>query len=113
MRVEDVLKGRLSFLNASRSPRDSEIYTFCPICEKRQSLGEARIARGGGETLYMCMEGCQPIVAVGLPDSGPWEGRGYRIGPYILKNAEDLFIPVTGTGNFIALPAFARDFKRP
>ena len=105
VRVEDVLVGQLTAPVGARLPTDQEAHTSCPTCGTRQTLSQASLSRKGNETIYTCVNGCQPIVVVGEPGDTPWEGRGYRVGPHVIRNAQDLVLPIIGTGNNVLIPA--------
>jgi len=104
-RVEDVVISKLNVPNGARLPTDAEMYTSCPTCGQEQTLQEAELSRKGEETIYTCKNGCQPIVIVGKPGTKPWEGRGYRLGDYVIRNAQDIFLPIIGKGTGIKIPA--------
>jgi hypothetical protein len=105
VRVEDVLIGQLKAPDGTRLPTDHEIQTSCSTCAAAQTLNQASISRRGEETVYVCVNGCQPIVIVSPPGDEPWEGRGYRLGPHVIRNAQDLVLPVIGSGNSVLIPA--------
>lgn len=107
VRVESVLGESLTVPPGGRLPKDSVIYTRCPSCGQTQTLAEATIAFDGGETIYTCRNGCQPFVIVGLPqaDRIPWEGRGFRLGNYVIRNIEEVWFWVVEGGKQIALDA--------
>lgn len=104
VRVEDVVIGQLKATNGTRLPTDREIKTCCPTCRTEQTLSQAHISRKGDETIYTCSNGCQPIVVVGLPEDTPIPDRGIRLGPHVIRNAEDLYLPVIGTGKKVLIP---------
>jgi len=89
-RVEDVLVGQLKAPQGTYLPTDKEIYTTCLTCNTQQTLSQAQIVREGQKTVYICQHGCQDIVIVGEPGDVPWEGRGYRLGEHVIRNAQDL-----------------------
>ena len=105
VRVEDVFAGQLTVPAGGRLPIDKEIRTACPTCGAAQTLGDSQVSRDGAETVYVCVNGCQPIVVVGSPGESAWPGRGYRLGLYVIRNAHDLFLPIIGTGNELLIPA--------
>jgi len=105
VRVEDVLVGQLTASRGARLPTDQEINTSCPTCGAKQTLSQATISRQGKETIYTCRNGCQQIVAVGEPGEVAWEGRGYRLGPHVIRNANDMFLPMIGTERELLIPA--------
>jgi hypothetical protein len=108
-RVEDVLIGELTVPSGTRLPTDKEIYTTCPTCGTQQTLSQAQIARAEQETVYSCQHGCQAIVVVEPvvvePGDVSWEGRGYRLGEHVIRNANDLYLPIIGTSNKVLIPA--------
>lgn len=104
-RVEDVIVGELEAPAGARLPRDTEIHTSCPTCGEQQTLAEAEARRDCDDTIYICRNGCQPIVVVSAPGDSPWPGRGYRLGERVVRNARDLYLPVLGTGREVLLPA--------
>lgn len=97
IKVEDVLIGNLSAPANARLPTDKEIYTTCPTCGAKQTLSEASIMRKETETIYTCLNGCQPIAVVGEPGKEPWEGRGYRLGSHVIRNPSDMHLPIVGS----------------
>lgn len=105
VRVEDVLVGQLTAPPGARLPTDHEAHTSCPTCGTSQTLSQASLSRSGSETVYACVNGCQPIVIVGEPGDVPWHGRGYRLGSHVIRNASDLFLPIVGTGKEVLVPA--------
>ena len=105
VRVEDVLIGQLTAPDGARLPTDRETSTTCPTCGTKQTLSQASLSRMGRETIYTCMNGCQPIVVVGEPGESPWVGRGYRLGPHVIRNAQDLLLPIIGTEKTVLIPA--------
>jgi hypothetical protein len=105
VRVEDIIVGNLTAPPSTRLPTDAEIYTSCPTCGEKQCLNEAEIVREGEATVYFCKHGCQPIVVVSPPESVAWPGRGYRLGSHVVRNAQDLFLPIIGPGKEVLIPA--------
>jgi hypothetical protein len=73
-----------------RMPGDSQIETACQTCHDTQMLSEAQVEESGDETVYTCKNGCQPILVISVPGDEPWEGRGYRMGDWVLRNPDDL-----------------------
>ncbi|PHS29624.1 MAG: hypothetical protein COA85_00235 [Robiginitomaculum sp.] len=66
--------------------------TKCPTCETYQSLTETKLQLDNGDTLYICKNGCQPIIVISRPEIVAWPGRGYRIGNFVIRNASDILI---------------------
>lgn len=104
VRVQDVVIGQLKAPEGSRLPVDSEVKAKCPTCGEHQFLSEATIKRDGPDTVYMCRNGCQPIVVVSQPGDTAWPGRGYRLGPHVIRNACDLLLPVISLSNPVLVP---------
>ena len=105
VRVEDVLSKALRSPVAWRLAKDEELLTSCPTCNEDQFLNEGSVSRVEDETVYECKNGCQAIVIVGKPGDSPWEGRGYRLDEYVIRNATDIWMPVLGTGRTVFIPA--------
>lgn len=104
--VPDLIRAQevLASLKVETPIRDEHIEATCPSCGTAQRLSESEIHRDGHETCYRCLNGCQDIMRIGAPESSPWEGRGYRIGAYVLRNAGDAFILLPGRAP-VLLPA--------
>lgn len=96
VKVEEVFRAQLKAPNGTNLPKDKEIITECPTCGQTQNLSEAELYRDGQESVYICKNGCQPIVVIGLPGDSPWPGRGYRLGNYVIRNAKDLYFFMSG-----------------
>ncbi|PSW29055.1 hypothetical protein C9J19_08465 [Photobacterium phosphoreum] len=105
IRVEDVLIGNLTAPEGASLPTDIEMFTSCPTCHLKQSLSVASITRDNKDTIYICKNGCQTIVVVSSPEESAWSGRGYRLGNYVLRNAQDLFLPIKEGVPPILIPA--------
>jgi hypothetical protein len=88
---EILIWARLDVPQDLRLPSDAQIVTTCPTCKEAQTLSEADVS-SGEETVYVCKEGCQPILVVGPPVPPPWPGRGYRMGDWVLRNPSDLHV---------------------
>src|SRR5437763_477761 len=113
-RAEEVLVwAGLDVPKSARLPGDSAITTTCPSCRETQTLQEADYEETGAESVYLCKNGCQAILVIGLPGERPWPGRGYRMGNFVLRNVADLLFrmidqtgaPVGGTVRIPASPA--------
>lgn len=106
-RVEDVLATAMS--SKSRPTTDALIRTACPTCGLEQALDEAEVKRSGGDTVYVCRNGCQRIARVtafdldeakARPPNAP--GTGYRVGDFVIRNAKDLHVSIfTDTGQIV------------
>ncbi len=104
VRVQDVVIGQLKAPVGARLPQDSEVKAKCPTCGEEQFLSDATIRRDGEDTVYLCRNGCQPIVVVSKPGDTAWPGRGYRLGPHVIRNACDLQLPVISLTNPVLVP---------
>ena len=113
VRVEDVVIGQLKAPPGTRLPTDKEIHTSCPTCSAKQTLSQASLSRQGHETVYTCMNGCHPIAIVGEPGDRPWTGRGYRLGPHVIRNAQDMYLPVGAAQVLIPASKAALMKERP
>jgi hypothetical protein len=106
VRVEDVLASSLkSPVVGWRIAKDAELLTSCPTCKEDQFLDEGTVSRDNEETVYECKNGCQVIVVVGKPGDSPWPGRGYRLEDHVIRNAQEIRMPVLGTGGTVLIPA--------
>lgn len=112
VRVEEVLAVVLESPPGTRLPNDGEIVTQCPTCNEEQTLAEGEIVQDGEETVYFCKSGCQRLVVVGLPGDSTWEGRGFRLGEHVIRNAHEVFVPVVGSPGGVKLPASPAALKR-
>ncbi len=73
--------------------------------ESASKLGRSRRVGRGVHKLGRSL-GCQPIVIVGSPGDTAWEGRGYRLGEHVIRNATDLVcvMPLTPGAPIIKIP---------
>jgi hypothetical protein len=106
VRVEDIFAIQLTPPHGAALPADRHIMTSCPTCGASQTLAETKVTRDDEGTNYICKNGCQPIVIVGSPGDTPWEGRGYRLGNHVIRNAADLdcVLPLTPGAPIIKIP---------
>ncbi len=88
-------------------PGEDDLSTACPTCGTSQTLAEANpvTAEDGLETVYRCRNDCGPILIVSTPGVVSWEGRGFRIGEWMLRNPSDLFMRVRGARDPVLMPA--------
>lgn len=100
-RVSDVL-GRQ--LRTVVHITEASVWGTCPQCSTTQTFDQASVSSGGGETTYTCRNGCQPLLIVSAAEQGAWPGRGYRMGPHLLRNAVDLFVQAS-SGASVLFPA--------
>ncbi len=104
-RVEDIVVAKLQAPSGAKLPSDAEMRTECPTCGETQTLGDADVRRDGSETVYWCRNGCQIMVVVSTPENVAWQGRGYRLGDFVIRNARDLFLPLIGVDGEVRIPA--------
>lgn len=92
VRVQDVFaKQNIPPANEGNvASRDSDMRISCPACHSEQRLDEATIRLEDAETIYMCKNGCQPLVVVGRPGEVAWPGRGWRLGDRVVRNVRDI-----------------------
>jgi hypothetical protein len=91
-RAEEVLIWAGLDVKGGRLPVDRDIQTTCRICHHVQMLGDATFTEGPDESVYMCGNGCQPLLIISPPGEVPWPGRGYRLGDWIFRNPDDLIL---------------------
>ena len=103
--VADVLARQNIGRPGGRAIQDSDIRTVCPACNESQLLSEAPLSLDGEETCYYCKNGCQPIVVIGKPGIVSWEGRGYRLGDFVIRNVRDLAVKSADMAVPMLLPA--------
>lgn len=89
--------------------RESSIETSCPTCDRIQNLDEAIFDDSTSlESRYLCGNCLDPILAISVKEAGAgWEGRGYELGKWLMRNPRELVIQQTHTGRpirFIACP---------
>jgi hypothetical protein len=117
-RAEEILVwAGLEVPGNARLPGDGGLRTSCPRCRETQTLAEAEFTEGPDESIYNCKNACQPLLIIGAPSERPWPGRGYRMGDFVLRNADDLSFrlisqagqPVGGVIRFPASPAALAD----
>ncbi len=100
--VEDVLR-RFNFPEES-PPRDALISTSCPGCGHPQTLGQARLQLLDEETVYLCCnliaspkgtKACSRAIAFVSPFvPGSRVKRGMRIGDAVIRNQNDMLVPI-------------------
>ncbi len=85
---------------------ESDFTTKCPTCERSQRLDETSVERTEQhDVTYSCMFGCGPILMVSVPGVAAWQGRGYRLGDWVVRNPTDLFFQPPGAHVPVKLPA--------
>jgi|SRR5690349_16011453 len=104
-RLEDIIGAKLHAPPGTRLPSDADMRTACPTCGLSQSLGDAQVRRDGLDTIYQCRNGCQTIVVVSSPESDSWQGAGYRLGDFVIRNAKDIYLPLIGGDGEVRIPA--------
>lgn len=92
VKVEDVFAKQQIRVKGKRNFKDSDMTTTCPACETVQRLSDASLSFADNETIYTCINGCQPIVIIGRPGIISWPGRGYRLGDHVIRNVSDIIL---------------------
>lgn len=105
VRLEDAFDRAGIQLPDGKKVRDFMAETSCPTCGTTQILSDAQTRLKGDETTYECKNGCQIILVVGRPRMHAWEGRGYRLKNYVIRNARDLFVKINPKGPVLLIPA--------
>jgi hypothetical protein len=89
-------------------PKETDLETTCPACGTTQRLDEATLetAEDKLETVYRCRTGDgAAILVVSTPGAVPWEGRGYRLGNWVIRNPSDLYIHISHAPPPVHMPA--------
>jgi hypothetical protein len=85
---------------------ESDCWTSCPTCGQVQAASLAGVDRSESlVTTYICTKGCGPILIISTPGVVPWEGRGYRVGDWMIRNPTDLFFRPRGAERDVLIPA--------
>ena len=102
--ASEVLNKRAT--NRGAAAREQDIWTTCRRCGKTVRLNAATVDTSDPlEVTYSCPVGCGPILIVSSPGVVPWEGRGYRLGDWMLRNPSDLFCQGRGMSPAAKIPA--------
>lgn len=98
---------RIAKALASPGVEDKHIRATCPKCNEERSVAAAAIAEQDEDTIYNCRNGCGALVIVSPVRSGaaPWEGRGYRVGDHVIRNAVELRIRNSKMSADVLIPA--------
>jgi hypothetical protein len=87
---------------------ESSITTTCLECDTEQTLDEATFDDSRrAESKYLCRDCGGIILIVSAPEPIRWEGRGYLLGKWVLRNPRDVVVTETHTGRplrFVASP---------
>jgi hypothetical protein len=82
--------------------------TTCPHCDTRQTLAEATVeGKHEFETFYCCCACNAVILVVSTRPTLTREGRGYRLGDWLVRNPTDLYFLPPGRGGEVRFPASA------
>jgi hypothetical protein len=104
-RASEVLKKQLQGVGHLS---DEHLIGTCAKCGIRAAMAEANIAHEGAETHYRCKNGCGDLLIVGDVEKRAWPGRGYRLGPFVLRTVVDITVVLDlQTGGGILLPGGA------
>ena len=90
-RVEEVLRSEMP---GASDVTDAAVTTTCPTCTTRQPLSRAAVDHEGTDTVYVCMNGCRPIVIISDPEPRELPGRGHRLGSVMVRNVSDLEVAI-------------------
>jgi hypothetical protein len=113
VRAEDAFERAGIRIHTIGRVKDSIIETSCPTCGTTQFLSEAPISLRGDETIYECKNGCQIILVIGRPRTQAWQGRGYRLKDFVIRNARDLFLRLNPQGPAVLIPASPSALIKP
>lgn len=102
--AESVFKSALDF-KGQRAYQDKDMVTDCPTCKEKQNLSEATISLVDDDTLYSCKNGCQTILVISRPGVTAWQGRGFRLKDYVIRNASDITIKTENMHTSLLIPA--------
>ena len=81
---------------------DEHVTTTCPTCGRAQELASATYDDSDPvEAVY----GCGPILIVSRPGVTVWEGRGYVMDAWIIRNPTDLLLRPPGKAQGLVMPA--------
>jgi hypothetical protein len=105
VRVEDVFAKQGIGPKEGRPIKDSDMTTTCPACGTIQRLSDATLSLDRDETVYVCRNGCQPMVVIGRPGVVAWPGRGFRLGHHVVRNVRDILVKTEEMGTALLLPA--------
>lgn len=83
--------------------REVDCTTTCATCGQEQNLGDVVVDDSDAETIYECVAGCGPLLAVLA--SGRWRGEGMRIGSWVIRNARQVRVKPEGVSGFVLIPA--------
>lgn len=85
---------------------EAAIRTTCPSCEREQSLDEAVFDDSDEwECKYLCSGCLSTLLVISTPVPVLWEGRGYLLGDWQLRNPRDVVVEPTHTGRPIRFGA--------
>ena len=105
VKAEEVFARQKVTLPGGRAIRDSDMITKCPTCKAEQALSEATLSLDEDNTIYTRKNGCQPVAVISRPGIVAWPGRGYRIGEFVIRNAEDIRIKTEDMVATLLIPA--------
>ena len=87
---------------------EHEMWTDCHLCNTTIRLGKARVDQTDPwETIYRCPDdGCgATILIVSTPGVVEWEGRGYRLDDWVIRNPSDLYYRPRGAQTSVKFSA--------
>jgi predicted RNA-binding Zn-ribbon protein involved in translation (DUF1610 family) len=72
--------------------READMWTDCPACGATVHLNDATVDQTDPlEVTYSCPECGEVMLIVSTPGVTAWEGRGYRMGDWMIRNPSDLY----------------------
>lgn len=98
----------LAPMEGGHSFAEHEFWTDCHECGEKIHLNESNLDESDPlETVYRCPRTqCNSVILiVSTPGVVPWEGRGYRIGEWLIRNPRDLFLQRQGAKGIVQMPA--------
>jgi hypothetical protein len=88
--------------------QESHMWTDCAVCGSTTRLHLAILRQTDPlETVYLCPNGCGPILLVGAPGVGSWRDRDHGMGTteWLILNPQDLFIQDPAVLHPLLIPA--------
>jgi hypothetical protein len=92
---------------------DTQFDTECPACGTRTTLAFLPVSVAGNETIYSCARGCMRLVVVGRVGPDKWDGRGYRLGDYVVRNVRDIHVHIHDGRATLLIPASPEALVKP
>ena len=85
---------------------EADVRTSCPSCGHSQRLDQALYLDGDPwESTYCCAECTLPLLLISPAGPVPWEGRGFEVAGWLLRNPTDVFCRPSSAAPEIRIPA--------